>query len=185
MNNFLVTGMKIELTTFLGQTAGELFGAAEAKMIESRLAAVFEGARAVDTFELQVTDGKGDARRPAGESISREERQQETRWVGAVMIDTTERRRSEETLRRTEKLAAAGQLAASIAHEINNPLEAVTNLLFLLRTQVPRDSEAMRFTEMAQHELARVSEIRSRPCASTGPRRRLRWRMWQRYWTPS
>jgi signal transduction histidine kinase len=79
--------------------------------------------------------------------------------VGAVMIDTTERRRSEETLRRTEKLAAAGQLAASIAHEINNPLEAVTNLLFLLRTQVPRDSEAMRFTEMAQHELARVSEI--------------------------
>jgi signal transduction histidine kinase len=84
---------------------------------------------------------------------------QEVRWVGAVMIDTTERRRSEDTLRRTEKLAAAGQLAASIAHEINNPLEAVTNLLFLLRAQVAPGGEAMRFTEMAQHELARVSEI--------------------------
>jgi signal transduction histidine kinase len=76
-----------------------------------------------------------------------------------VMIDTTERRRSEDTLRRTEKLAAAGQLAASIAHEINNPLEAVTNLLFLLRTQASLDDEATRFAEMAQHELARVSEI--------------------------
>jgi signal transduction histidine kinase len=85
--------------------------------------------------------------------------QQEIRWVGAVMIDTTERRRSEDTLRRTEKLAAAGQLAASIAHEINNPLEAVTNLLFLLRTQSTLNGEALRFTEMAQHEVARVSEI--------------------------
>jgi signal transduction histidine kinase len=85
--------------------------------------------------------------------------QQEVRWVGAVMIDTTERRRSEETLRRTEKLAAAGQLAASIAHEINNPLEAVTNLLFLLQTQTNLDEDAARFTEMAQHEVARVSEI--------------------------
>jgi PAS domain S-box-containing protein len=159
VNNFLVTGIRIERTTFLGQTAGELFGASEAKMIESRLAAVFEGARAVDTFELQVTDGKGDARSWLVNLYPVKSGQQEIRWVGAVMIDTTERRRSEETLRRTEKLAAAGQLAASIAHEINNPLEAVTNLLFLLRTQVPRDSEAMRFTEMAQHELARVSEI--------------------------
>ena len=159
VNNFLATGMRIELTTFLGQTAAELFGASEAKTVESRLAAVFEGARAVDTFELQVTDGKGDTRSWLVNLYPVKSGQQEIRWVGAVMIDTTERRRSEETLRRTEKLAAAGQLAASIAHEINNPLEAVTNLLFLLRTQVPRDSEAMRFTEMAQHELARVSEI--------------------------
>jgi signal transduction histidine kinase len=61
-------------------------------------------------------------------------------------------------LRRTEKLAATGQLAASIAHEINNPLEAVTNLLFLLDQQ-SLDEESRRYTDMAQQEIARVSQI--------------------------
>jgi PAS domain S-box-containing protein len=159
VNNFLATAMGIELTQFLGHTAGQLFGAVEAEALEPRLAAIFEGVQPVDTFELQMRDGKGDARSWLINLYPVKSGQQEVRWVGAVMIDTTERRRSEDTLRRTEKLAAAGQLAASIAHEINNPLEAVTNLLFLLRTQVPTGGEAMRFTEMAQHELARVSEI--------------------------
>ena len=45
-----------------------------------------------------------------------------------VLQDITERKQTEAALRRTEKLAAAGRLAATIAHEINNPLEAVTNL---------------------------------------------------------
>ncbi|HEY3786144.1 MAG TPA: ATP-binding protein, partial [Steroidobacteraceae bacterium] len=158
VNNFLATSMGIELTQFLGHTAAELFGPEESGTLEPRLATIFAGSRPVDTFELQLTDVKGDARSwllnfyPVKSG-------QEVRWVGAVMIDTTERRRSEETLRRTEKLAAAGQLAASIAHEINNPLEAVTNLLFLLRTQSTLNGEALRFTEMAQHEVARVSEI--------------------------
>ena len=52
---------------------------------------------------------------------------------GVILVETTERRRAENALRKSEKLAAAGRLAASIAHEINNPLEAVTNLLFLIR----------------------------------------------------
>lgn len=81
-----------------------------------------------------------------------------SRWVGAVIVDATERKLSEELLRRTEKLAATGQLAASIAHEINNPLEAVTNLLYLLDQQ-PLDPESRRYTDMAQEEIARVSQI--------------------------
>jgi signal transduction histidine kinase len=80
------------------------------------------------------------------------------RWVGAVIVDATERKLSEELLRRTEKLAATGQLAASIAHEINNPLEAVTNLLYLLDQQ-PLDEESRHYTDMAQEEIARVSQI--------------------------
>jgi PAS domain S-box-containing protein len=158
VNNFLAAGMGIELTQFLGHTVSELFGPAEAEALDPRLAAVFAGENAVGTFELQ-TETRGDARSWLISMYPVKSGQQEVRWVGAVMIDTTERRRSEETLRRTEKLAAAGQLAASIAHEINNPLEAVTNLLFLLRTQASLEGEALRYTEMAQHELARVSEI--------------------------
>lgn len=65
---------------------------------------------------------------------------------------------SEEALRKTEKLAVAGRLAASLAHEINNPLTAVTNLLFLIKGS--RDlAEAKRYAAQADDELRRVTEI--------------------------
>lgn len=65
---------------------------------------------------------------------------------------------SEEALRRTEKLAVAGRLAASLAHEINNPLTSVTNLLFLIRSA--RDlKEAQHWGSLAEDELRRVTEI--------------------------
>jgi signal transduction histidine kinase len=176
VNNFLASGMGIPLTRFLGQTPEELFGREQGEAMQARLARIFQGTRAeeearngdgasvrggygVETFELLVPDDAGAMRSWLVNMYPVKSGQQEVRWVGTVMIDTTERRRSEDALRRTEKLAAAGQLAASIAHEINNPLEAVTNLLFLLKTQSKLDPEAARFADMAQHELARVSEI--------------------------
>ncbi len=79
------------------------------------------------------------------------------RMVGMCM-DITTRKRTEEALRKTEKLAAAGRLAATIAHEINNPLEAVTNLLFLARSEQSLDA-SRRFLETADHELQRVGHI--------------------------
>ncbi|MCU1314400.1 MAG: histidine kinase [Acidobacteriaceae bacterium] len=176
VNNFLASGMGIPLTRFLGQTPEELFGREQGETMHARLARIFEGTReeeeghtdkgvggrggyGVGSFEVLVPDDGGTPRSWLVNMYPVKSGQQDVRWVGAVMIDTTERRRSEDALRRTEKLAAAGQLAASIAHEINNPLEAVTNLLFLLKTQSKLDAEAARFADMAQHELARVSEI--------------------------
>ena len=79
------------------------------------------------------------------------------RMVGMCM-DITQRKQTEEALRRTEKLAAAGRLAATIAHEVNNPLEAVTNLIFLARNE-PNHLERSRLLEMADKELQRVSHI--------------------------
>jgi signal transduction histidine kinase len=67
-------------------------------------------------------------------------------------------RLAEETLRKSEKLAVAGRLAASIAHEINNPLASVTNLLYLIETSSSLD-DAKKHTEVAARELARVSQI--------------------------
>lgn len=65
---------------------------------------------------------------------------------------------SEEALRRTEKLAVAGRLAASLAHEINNPLTSVTNLLFLVRSASDL-KEAQNWATLAEDELRRVTEI--------------------------
>jgi signal transduction histidine kinase len=65
---------------------------------------------------------------------------------------------AQEAVRRSEKLAVAGRLAASIAHEINNPLESVTNLLYLISSS-DNLTEVKTFARTAEQELARVSEI--------------------------
>lgn len=75
-----------------------------------------------------------------------------------VMTDITHRKQAEAVLLRTEKLAAAGRLAASIAHEINNPLEAVTNLLYLASGADNLDT-ARQHTRQALDEIMRISRI--------------------------
>jgi PAS domain S-box-containing protein len=82
---------------------------------------------------------------------------QVTRVVG-VIVDVTSRKRSEEAMLRAEKLAVAGRLAASIAHEINNPLEAVANLLYLI-THAETVEAAHAQAQQALDELMRVSLI--------------------------
>ncbi len=84
--------------------------------------------------------------------------------VVSVLHDLTrlrelEWRRVEQQLFESEKLAATGRLAASIAHEINNPLEAIKNSLYLLVTRTPPDSPNYRFLEIANKETQRVSNI--------------------------
>lgn len=78
--------------------------------------------------------------------------------VTVAAHDITRLKLAEEALRRNEKLAIAGRLAATIAHEINNPLEAVTNLLYLLRTGCT-DEQSLVLIESAEEELGRVSLI--------------------------
>lgn len=76
-----------------------------------------------------------------------------------TMFDIGERKRVEESLRHSERLAATGRLAASIAHEINNPLEGITNLLYLIETVPGLNANARQYAETAQKELARVAHI--------------------------
>jgi PAS domain S-box-containing protein len=80
-----------------------------------------------------------------------------TRVVG-VLADVTGRKLSEEAMLRAEKLAVAGRLAASVAHEINNPLEAVANLLYLI-THAETTEAAQAQAQQALDELMRVSLI--------------------------
>jgi len=76
----------------------------------------------------------------------------------AIARDISAEKRSEEALRRREKLATAGRLAASIAHEINNPLEAVINLLYLVRHDPSRANEHLTMAEQEIGRLARITQ---------------------------
>ena len=83
--------------------------------------------------------------------------------VVSILHDLTEireleRRRVEQQLFESEKLAAVGRLAASIAHEVNNPLEAIKNALYLMESSAEGDKNS-RFLEIARKETERVSHI--------------------------
>jgi PAS domain S-box-containing protein len=76
-----------------------------------------------------------------------------------VNRDITAELRAEEALRETEKLAAMGRVAGIIAHEINNPLAAITNIFYLLRNHPSLGDDARRLADLAEEELERVSHI--------------------------
>jgi PAS domain S-box-containing protein len=84
---------------------------------------------------------------------------QEGNAVLEVSRDITAQLQAEEALRETEKLAAMGRVAGIIAHEINNPLAAITNTLYLLRNHPSLDDTARHFADVAEQELQRVSHI--------------------------
>lgn len=83
----------------------------------------------------------------------------EVRAISAAVLEVTQLRKTEKALLQSEKLAAVGRLASSISHEINNPLEAVTNLLYLVQRVGGLPEEARSYLSLAQDELVRVSQI--------------------------
>ena len=119
-------------------------------------------------LEMEVT--AADVRGPHGSVVATVTAMQD---VGRLR--ELERRRLEQVLFDTEKLAATGRLAASIAHEINNPLEAVQNSLYLLSRAVPEGAPERSYLDIATRETQRMSRILRqmlgfyRPTTSMGP----------------
>lgn len=101
-----------------------------------------------DGTEISVDDSGAPIRSAAGEI------------TGIVMVfrDITLELKTRAALLANEKLAVAGRLAATIAHEIHNPLDSVANLLYLLQHE-PKEEESRQFLQMAHTELARVTQI--------------------------
>ena len=91
-------------------------------------------------------------------------------FVTSAIRDVTERKLAEEqirklndeleeALRRSERLAATGRMVATIAHELNNPLDALTNVMHLLKKSPSLDSDAAELVDMAQREVLRLSNL--------------------------
>ncbi|GGH15658.1 hypothetical protein GCM10011586_36900 [Silvibacterium dinghuense] len=163
VNQFLAGMNSLSIGRHLGKTLDEVFAPGAAQALHTAIEQVFADGEPVR--DLEITNET-----PAHGRMGAEMRSwlaniypvktetQTVRWVGMILSETTERRRADEALRKSEKLAAAGRLAASIAHEINNPLEAVTNLLYLIH-QEQKDSPAQPYVELAEAEVARISVI--------------------------
>ena len=141
------------LTQLLGKTHGDIEGQEVQALLSAEL-----------NIKLNATDlpyfSKDVIRGRQWFSVRMDFIRDGDRVAGGILIvtDITDRRLAEEALRVTEKAAAMGRLANSIAHEINNPLEAVTNLLYLLKTG-DHDVQTNALVEMASTELERVSRI--------------------------
>jgi PAS domain S-box-containing protein len=122
-------------------SAHEVLGGAVHKAVEANL--VRDG-----HFPVSLLISAGRVESDSGETLG----------CVITLLDISERKAVEDVLRRSEKLAAAGRIAGTLAHEINNPLSAVTNLLFLLQNS-QLDPDDQRYVDLAASELARVSRI--------------------------
>jgi PAS domain S-box-containing protein len=158
VNQFLADMNGYSFALHLGRGVTGILPPATAAKLERKIESVFQSGEPIRNLELTWEPEPHRTRSWLAHLYPVRTETEATRWVGAILVDTTEQKRGEETLRRTEKLAATGRLAASIAHEINNPLEAVTNLLYLIR-QEQLSPEADHFAQLAQQEVTRVSEI--------------------------
>jgi PAS domain S-box-containing protein len=123
-------------------------------------ALVFKASRGIeDIYELTYIRKDG-SRFPAVVSVTAL-RDAQNAIIGYLLIgtDNTARKQAEEALLQGEMLASAGRMAASIAHEINNPLEAVMNTLYLVRTTADLPEQAREYLDIADGELMRVAHI--------------------------
>jgi signal transduction histidine kinase len=161
VNQFLADMNGAPIKLHLGRTIDATLPGPAAEILQKCVERVFETGEPVAQLALDtpISVDAGEERSWLINVYPVKTTSEAVRWVGAIVVEATQRKRAEEALRKTEKLAAAGRLAASIAHEINNPLEAVTNLLYLLRHHSSLDAQAIGYIELAQHEIARVAEM--------------------------
>ena len=160
VNQIFATMTGVPLSRHLGRTLPEVLPQPVAQQLENTVLRVFAEEQPAPNLELT-----GNHREPQrswtwlASAYPVHTGPKQVRWVGVIVLDASDRKRSEEALRKTEKLAATGRLAASIAHEINNPLEAITNLLFLMRNFCELEEPVLGYVKMAEHEARRISEI--------------------------
>lgn len=163
--NGIVTSWNRAAERTFGYRAEEMIGRSITLIIppelqddEPRILATIARGERIDHFET-VRLAKNGGRIDVSLTVS-PLKDESGRIVGATKIarDITQHKKTESALRMSERLASVGRLAATIAHEINNPLEGVTNLVYLAKHRaVGRDVRD--FLGQAEEELSRISQL--------------------------
>lgn len=147
----------LQAEQIVGRPIVDVMGAAGWKTIEANVERVLQGERVEFQTLLPFSEGG----RRTIHVVYTPERDADGQVVGwfASVSDITNFKAVEEQLRKAEKLAAAGQLAASLAHEINNPLESVINALYLLDMDVRLAADTRGLVQIASQEVNRLTRI--------------------------
>jgi PAS domain S-box-containing protein len=163
--NGIITSWNFGASRIFGYSADEMVGESILKLIPEELHSdetliigqIRKGER-VEHFEtVRLTK---DGRRLNVALTVSPVRDERGNVIGAskILRDISARKKLEESLLQSEKIASAGRMASTIAHEVNNPLEAITNLLYLLRPLIV-DTCGLEYLATAESEIARVSHI--------------------------
>ena len=164
--NGIVTSWNACAERTFGYTAEEMIGTSITAIIppelhddERRILATIARGERIEHFET-VRMKKSGERIEVSLTIS-PVKDEQGNVIGAAKIarDITQRKKTERALQLTEKLASVGRLAATVAHELNNPLEAITNFIFLAQTTEDLPPTAKEYLTLADRELERVSHI--------------------------
>ena len=151
---------RTEASGELIQNVFRIFNEATLAPVENPVKKVIEEGAVIGLANHTVLESNDGTRIPIQDSAA-PIRDSQDKIVGVVMVfrDATIERRSQDLLRKTEKLAAAARLAATVAHEINNPLEAIGNLIYLSKSTAGLPQSVADNLTMAEHEVERVSHI--------------------------
>jgi PAS domain S-box-containing protein len=144
-------------SALLGRRWADFWDQADRSRAEAALAAAMAGG--VGSFTGECTTPRGERKwwdvkiTPALDADGTVER------LIAISRDITELRAAQQAAIESERQASSGRMAATIAHEINNPLEAVTNFIFLATAAEGLPGDAAKYLQQADRELARAAQI--------------------------
>ena len=163
--NGIITSWNASATRLFGYSAEEMIGSSILKLIPEHLHSdektIIEKIRAgqrVEHFETVRLTKSGELLDVSLTVSPIKDEHGEIVGASKILRDISDRKRIEKSLLQAEKIAATGRMAATIAHEINNPLESVMNLLYLLRPMIT-NPVGIDYLSSAEDELGRVAHI--------------------------